>query len=78
MIISNKRTKQKLITDYTIKTPRTIYISKMHIFHDKILYKLDKTWINRCLICKRDLGDMNPRQYCEKTFCAYEDFIFTT
>lgn len=24
---------------------------------------------NRCLICKIDMGDCNPRQYCRKTYC---------
>jgi hypothetical protein len=24
---------------------------------------------NRCLICKVDMGDCNPRQYCRKTYC---------
>ncbi len=24
---------------------------------------------NRCLICKVDMGDCNPRQYCCKTHC---------
>lgn len=28
--------------------------------------------INQCIICKRNLGQSNPRQYCSKTFCPYE------
>ena len=26
--------------------------------------------INRCVICKVDIGATNPRQLCRKTFCA--------
>ena len=29
--------------------------------------------INRCIICFDDLGDSNPRQYCYKTYCPYEN-----
>lgn len=29
---------------------------------------------NYCTICGIDLGECNPRQYCEKTFCPYELF----
>ena len=28
---------------------------------------------NRCIVCKVDLGDSNPRQYCRKTYCENED-----
>lgn len=24
---------------------------------------------NRCIICKVDMGECNPRQYCCKTYC---------
>lgn len=27
---------------------------------------------NRCIICKVDMGDNNPRQYCRKTYCESE------
>lgn len=27
-----------------------------------------------CLICYEYMGEMNPRQYCEKTYCPYENF----
>ena len=31
---------------------------------------------NRCIICKVDMGDCNPRQYCRKTYCENAtDFI---
>ena len=35
-------------------------------------FKLIKV-MNRCLICNRDLGDQNPRQFCRKTHCEYQD-----
>jgi hypothetical protein len=25
--------------------------------------------INRCIVCGIDMGEDNPRQYCEKTYC---------
>ena len=28
---------------------------------------------NRCVICKEDLGITNPRQYCMKSYCPYEE-----
>lgn len=34
---------------------------------------------NRCLICKVDMGDCNPRQYCRKTYCENaSDFMSET
>jgi hypothetical protein len=30
---------------------------------------------NRCIVCKADLGDCNPRQYCRKTYCENADVI---
>lgn len=34
---------------------------------------------NRCLICKVDMGDCNPRQYCRKTYCENAaDFMTET
>ena len=30
--------------------------------------------VNKCVICGRDLGRQNPRQYCEKTSCPFEAF----
>lgn len=29
----------------------------------------DGNWINRCIICRVDMGSSNPRQYCRKTYC---------
>ena len=29
--------------------------------------------INRCIVCNIDLGDCNPRQYCMKTYCPYDN-----
>lgn len=26
--------------------------------------------VNRCVVCKLDMGQLNPRQYCAKTHCA--------
>jgi len=28
---------------------------------------------NKCLICFKNLGDSNPRQYCMKTYCPYDN-----
>lgn len=30
--------------------------------------------VNRCVECKIDMGQMNPRQYCAKTHCANAPF----
>lgn len=30
--------------------------------------------VNRCVECKIDMGEMNPRQYCAKTHCANSPF----
>lgn len=30
--------------------------------------------VNRCLKCKVDMGQQNPRQYCAKTHCANASF----
>jgi hypothetical protein len=30
--------------------------------------------VNRCVECKIDIGQMNPRQYCAKTHCANAPF----
>lgn len=29
--------------------------------------------INRCVGCGEDLGEYNPRQYCMKSYCPYEE-----
>lgn len=48
--------KQTLITDY--------YKSKKSVKYNP------NTWY--CIICKQDLGEINPRQYCRKTYCENE------
>jgi hypothetical protein len=30
--------------------------------------------VNRCVECKMDMGQSNPRQYCAKTHCANAPF----
>jgi hypothetical protein len=30
--------------------------------------------INRCIGCNTDLGESNPRQYCGKTHCLFDDY----
>lgn len=44
-------------------------------FSNKSTYSDENTGIckNRCIICKEDLGITNPRQYCRKTYCPYEE-----
>ena len=32
----------------------------------------EETW--KCIGCGEDLGSMNPRQYCCKTYCPNEDY----
>ena len=27
---------------------------------------------NRCIVCFKKLGDSNPRQYCMKSYCPYD------
>ena len=27
-------------------------------------------FLNRCIVCGLDLGEMNPRQFCNKTHCG--------
>jgi hypothetical protein len=29
--------------------------------------------MNRCIICKVDMGEHNPRQFCRKTYCPQEE-----
>lgn len=29
--------------------------------------------INRCVGCGVDMGERNPRQYCMKSYCPYEE-----
>jgi hypothetical protein len=29
-----------------------------------------ETWY--CTVCGEDMGEINPRQYCCKTYCPYE------
>lgn len=33
----------------------------------------NKCLANFCLGCGINMGDCNPRQYCYKTYCPYED-----
>lgn len=41
--------------------------------------ELPRRWadihINRCISCGRELGEMNPRQYCCKTYCPHEPLV---
>jgi hypothetical protein len=30
---------------------------------------------NLCMMCKEDMGECNPRQFCGKTYCRNEDYI---
>jgi len=30
--------------------------------------------VNRCVVCRVDMGQQNPRQYCAKTHCANAPF----
>jgi hypothetical protein len=32
---------------------------------------------NLCIGCGTNMGDCNPRQYCYKTYCPFEDVIET-
>ena len=35
--------------------------------------ELDDDDVNRCIVCGIDMGSMNPRQYCNKTYCPYDE-----
>ena len=48
------------------------FVGKSYELGDKIFYKLVFDNKNRCVSCNVDMGDMNPRQYCYKTYCPYE------
>jgi len=32
---------------------------------------------NFCITCGENLGEYNPRQYCRKTYCPYENIDIT-
>lgn len=34
--------------------------------------KYADVYVNRCIGCGIDMGECNPRQYCEKTECPFE------
>lgn len=38
-------------------------------FFDKLIEKHNFGPRNRCIDCKEDMGRMNPRQYCGKSYC---------
>jgi hypothetical protein len=60
---SSKRIKMEVI-----KPIETIYVGKPNVVvmdKDK-----DDLEVNRCVGCGVELGDCNPRQYCNKTYCS--------
>ena len=67
----NERVISSKLMQYTEKaTPEELkYID--HIYDN--LLKYNDYSINRCIICKVDMGENNPRQYCCKTYCPYSD-----
>jgi hypothetical protein len=56
--------------DYSINSSQS---TKLHNLNNSI--ESSDIYINRCIICKIDLGEMNPRQYCEKWYCPFEEYI---
>lgn len=41
---------------------------------EEIINKNMGNYINRCIVCRVDMGEMNPRQYCCKTYCPEEKY----
>ena len=58
------KTKQSLITDYFAKDEDNKIIKGYN----------EKTGSWHCLECGTDMGTMNPRQLCYKTYCPLKDF----
>ena len=56
----------KIDYDASFKRSAMRFPKKKHAFED--LGYLP----NKCLGCGIDMGECNPRQYCEKTHCPYE------
>jgi hypothetical protein len=59
-------TRQTLITEFykPILEKKVIIIKGYNILTD--------SW--HCIICGQDLGPTNPRQFCRKTYCEYDNF----
>jgi hypothetical protein len=36
---------------------------------------MEQPYVNRCIICHVDMGEMNPRQYCMKIYCPMEETL---
>lgn len=63
------------------KNTNDYYISKLkdinyNYYCEQLIYYINTFYYNKCICCGINLGENNPRQYCMKTFCPYEDFIF--
>ena len=79
-IIFNRKDSEKLpklgkiLEEYDI-----IEWSEVEIIENSSSEKLDndlkekKEIKNLCIGCGRDMGDDNPRQYCRKTYCEYDE-----
>jgi hypothetical protein len=50
------------------------FVDKPYKLGEKQFYKcIDNDKSNYCISCGVDMGQMNPRQYCRKTYCPYEN-----
>ena len=63
---------QYILDDYINKLLKIDIPPHLSEYRQKIINTINLQ-INRCITCKRVLGSNNPRQYCMKTYCPYED-----
>jgi hypothetical protein len=66
----DSRKKQKIIH---IKADKLTVLETEQQKNKKLNISLTIDDINRCIICGIDMGECNPRQYCGKTYCFYEN-----
>lgn len=51
------------------------YVGYPYVLGEKKFYKIvEEIEKNYCVSCGVDMGPMNPRQYCYKTYCPYEKY----
>jgi len=72
---NNERTLSAQLTEYQYSDDASVSVQESEyiecIFNELFKYNSLKSNVNRCIICKVDMGECNPRQYCCKTYCPY-------
>jgi hypothetical protein len=59
--------------DCYVTSDGSYFVGKPYELGKKIFYKnVNKS--NYCISCGVDMGPMNPRQYCCKTYCSNENY----